>query len=170
MNLYDLDLHTSFKVTAHPLINGTLWLKYEIDWTKGRKGMLRTRIFSLAMTFAFDLETWSEKFEALIRPIDLKIELVYTVKDGKFFFNFRQNSIQQIGSLLSIMLSIIKPTCQRVVKLYLLINHISWISHNTNLHGWQNPVNSFIINNSLHVHGNKNLICQDIKHVRKPIK
>lgn len=48
------------------------------------------------MTFAFDLETWSEKFEALIRPVDLKIELVYTVKDGKFFFNFRQNSIQQI--------------------------------------------------------------------------
>lgn len=40
-----LDLKTSFKVTAHTLIVSTLWVKYDPDWTKGRKDMPWTRFF-----------------------------------------------------------------------------------------------------------------------------
>lgn len=38
------DLETWFKVTAHPLPRGTLWVKYpyEADWGKGRDDMLQT--------------------------------------------------------------------------------------------------------------------------------
>lgn len=35
---YDLD-------TAYPLIKGTIWVKYELDWRKGREDKLWTRIF-----------------------------------------------------------------------------------------------------------------------------
>lgn len=38
-----LDLETRFKITVHPLHKGTLWVKYESDWAKGREDMLRTR-------------------------------------------------------------------------------------------------------------------------------
>lgn len=31
-----LDLETLFKVTAHPLSNGTLWVKYELNWANER--------------------------------------------------------------------------------------------------------------------------------------
>lgn len=31
---YDLDLQTSFKVTAHHFTIGTLWVRYEAHWTK----------------------------------------------------------------------------------------------------------------------------------------
>lgn len=44
---------TSIKVTAHPLSKGSLWVKYEPDWTKGRGDMLQTS----AMTLTLDLET-----------------------------------------------------------------------------------------------------------------
>lgn len=38
-----LDLETFFKVIAHPLPKGTLWVKYEPGWAKRREYMLRTR-------------------------------------------------------------------------------------------------------------------------------
>uniref|UniRef100_K1RVG7 Uncharacterized protein n=1 Tax=Magallana gigas TaxID=29159 RepID=K1RVG7_MAGGI len=38
-----LDLETSFKVTTHSLPKGTLQVKNEPDWAKGREDMLRTR-------------------------------------------------------------------------------------------------------------------------------
>lgn len=38
-----LNLETLFKLTAYSLTKGTLWVKYEPDWAKGRKDMLRTR-------------------------------------------------------------------------------------------------------------------------------
>lgn len=53
------DLQTSFKVTEHPFISGTLCVKYEPDWTKGREYMIRTWI--LFRQFFYDLnlyETW----------------------------------------------------------------------------------------------------------------
>ena len=37
------DLETWFKVTAHRLPKGTLWVKYEPDWAKEREDMPRTR-------------------------------------------------------------------------------------------------------------------------------
>lgn len=41
---YNLDpLQTLFKITAHPLTVGTLWVKSEPPWAKGRDGMFRTR-------------------------------------------------------------------------------------------------------------------------------
>lgn len=79
----------------------TLWSTVLFDWNMSQIGPKGENVcsgqeFFPLLSFTFDLETWSEKFEALIRPVDLKIELVYTVKDGNFFFTFRQNSIQQI--------------------------------------------------------------------------
>lgn len=47
-----LDLEMSLKVTAHPLTNGTLWVKYTPDLTKGREYKIQTRIFGY---FCFDL-------------------------------------------------------------------------------------------------------------------
>lgn len=38
-----LDQDTLFKVTAHPVLKGNLWVKYEPNWAKGRKYMLWTR-------------------------------------------------------------------------------------------------------------------------------
>lgn len=35
-----VDLKTWFKVIARPLPKGTLWVKYESDWAKGREYML----------------------------------------------------------------------------------------------------------------------------------
>lgn len=32
-----LDLETLFKVTAHPLSKGTLWVKYELNWANERE-------------------------------------------------------------------------------------------------------------------------------------
>lgn len=37
-----LDLKTWFKVTAYPIPKGTLWVKYEPNWTKGREDVPRT--------------------------------------------------------------------------------------------------------------------------------
>lgn len=37
------DLQTLFKVTAHPLTEGTLWIKYKPDCAKGKEDMLPTR-------------------------------------------------------------------------------------------------------------------------------
>lgn len=37
------DLETWFNVTAHPLLKGTLWVKYERDWAKGREEIFRIR-------------------------------------------------------------------------------------------------------------------------------
>lgn len=39
-----LDLETLLKVTAHPLPKRTMWVKYELEWTIGRKYMIQTRI------------------------------------------------------------------------------------------------------------------------------
>lgn len=36
-----LDRETLFKVTAHSLPRGTLWVKYKPDWTKERKNLLQ---------------------------------------------------------------------------------------------------------------------------------
>lgn len=36
------DLETWFKITAHLLPKGTLWVMYEPDGAKGREDMLRT--------------------------------------------------------------------------------------------------------------------------------
>lgn len=43
MNL-TLNLETWFKVSEHPFIKDTLWVKYnsESEWAKGREEMLRT--------------------------------------------------------------------------------------------------------------------------------
>ena len=41
------DLEIWFKVTAHRLPKGTLWVKYEPDWAKEREDMLPTRIFHI---------------------------------------------------------------------------------------------------------------------------
>ena len=37
-----LYLKTWFKVTAHPSTKGTLWMRYEPDWAKGREAMLQS--------------------------------------------------------------------------------------------------------------------------------
>lgn len=100
----------------------TLWSTVLFDWNMSQIGPKGENVcsgqeFFPLLSFTFDLETWSEKFEALIRPVDLKIELVYTVKDGNFFSPLGKIQFSRFGSLLSIMLSVtcIKPTCQRVV-------------------------------------------------------
>lgn len=36
-------------VNAYPLIKGTLWVKYEPDWRKGRGNMLQTWIFHIVL-------------------------------------------------------------------------------------------------------------------------
>lgn len=36
------DLETLFKVTVHPLPKGTMWVKHDPDWAKGREDMLWT--------------------------------------------------------------------------------------------------------------------------------
>lgn len=36
------NLETLFKVTEHPLPKGTLCVRYEPDWDKGREAMLQT--------------------------------------------------------------------------------------------------------------------------------
>lgn len=38
-----LDVETWFKVTAYPLSKGSLSVKYEPDYTKGREDMLQRR-------------------------------------------------------------------------------------------------------------------------------
>lgn len=40
---FSFNLETWFNVTAHSLPKGTMWVKYEPDWGKGREDMLRTR-------------------------------------------------------------------------------------------------------------------------------
>lgn len=37
-----LDLESWFKVTEHTLNKGTLWVKFEPDWAKGREDMPQT--------------------------------------------------------------------------------------------------------------------------------
>lgn len=34
------DLETLFKVIVHPLPKGTMWVKHDPDWAKGREDML----------------------------------------------------------------------------------------------------------------------------------
>lgn len=48
-----LYLHTSFKVTAHPLTKGTLWLKYESNWTKWRGVFKELSIITSISGFQF---------------------------------------------------------------------------------------------------------------------
>lgn len=38
-----LDLKTEFKLTASHLFKGTLWVKFEPDWAKGREDMLQRK-------------------------------------------------------------------------------------------------------------------------------
>lgn len=38
-----LDLETEFKLTASHLLKGTLWVKFEPDWAKGREDMLQRK-------------------------------------------------------------------------------------------------------------------------------
>lgn len=52
-------LQTSFKVTEHPLISGTLCVNYEPDWTKRREYMILTWIFFRQFFYDLNLdETW----------------------------------------------------------------------------------------------------------------
>lgn len=64
------DLQTSFKVNAYPLIKGTMWVKYEPDWCKGRADMLQTRtLFNSALTLTFDLESWFKITTYLLKAL-----------------------------------------------------------------------------------------------------
>lgn len=40
-----LDIERLFKINAHLMTKGTLWVEHKPDWTTKREYMIRTRIF-----------------------------------------------------------------------------------------------------------------------------
>lgn len=71
---FTFDLDNLFKVSAHLLPTGTLWVMYEPEWATGREDMLRTR--DLGQTNGRN-DRWTDKLitTGCLQSGTLKIEL-----------------------------------------------------------------------------------------------
>lgn len=65
-----LELQTASNANVYRFIKGTMWPKYEPDWSKGRRNLHFTRIFT------FDLEHWFKvtTYSLFIDSVQMKYE------------------------------------------------------------------------------------------------
>lgn len=92
------DLYTSLTnfIQDHCITRGTMWVKYELDYSKGRKDMLRTRIFYIillwpTMTLTFDLENGLKVItHPLLKSSVNMWSMSQIVRSGKYIYDLKK--------------------------------------------------------------------------------